>query len=256
MRDGRGAHGEGTIGVAADATRAVVSAACGDQNAPAAGRRDRRCNVRDSGQTERRSWAFAAMDHSDDRPLTLCYLTVPRDPQSIVPMQEMVCRQAAARREARGDVRTRSAPSRPGSHGPRPDHAARSHVRATTHRFPEWLMSLLPLERSSPADAVVEALRDEILGGAYLPGTRDRRRGGPGAARRPARPRARRAGAARARGAAGPLAASRARGRADLGRRRARPVRHAARRSSSPGWRRWCAAVPPTTSGSRPRSRA
>jgi DNA-binding GntR family transcriptional regulator len=32
-------------------------------------------------------------------------------------------------------------------------------------------MKLLPLERSSPADATVEALRDEILGGAYLPGT-------------------------------------------------------------------------------------
>ena len=32
-------------------------------------------------------------------------------------------------------------------------------------------MKLLPLERSSPADAAVEALRDEILGGAYLPGT-------------------------------------------------------------------------------------
>ena len=32
-------------------------------------------------------------------------------------------------------------------------------------------MTLLPLERSSPADATVEALRDEILGGAYLPGT-------------------------------------------------------------------------------------
>ena len=32
-------------------------------------------------------------------------------------------------------------------------------------------MRLLPLERSSPADATVEALRDEILGGAYLPGT-------------------------------------------------------------------------------------
>ena len=32
-------------------------------------------------------------------------------------------------------------------------------------------MTLLPLERSSPADATAEALRDEILGGAYLPGT-------------------------------------------------------------------------------------
>ena len=32
-------------------------------------------------------------------------------------------------------------------------------------------MTLLPLERSSPTDATVEALRDEILGGAYLPGT-------------------------------------------------------------------------------------
>ena len=32
-------------------------------------------------------------------------------------------------------------------------------------------MTLLPLARSSPADAAVEALRDEILGGAYLPGT-------------------------------------------------------------------------------------
>jgi DNA-binding GntR family transcriptional regulator len=32
-------------------------------------------------------------------------------------------------------------------------------------------MTLLPLERSSPADATVEALRDEILGGVHLPGT-------------------------------------------------------------------------------------
>ena len=32
-------------------------------------------------------------------------------------------------------------------------------------------MTLLPLERSSPADATAEALRDEILGGVYLPGT-------------------------------------------------------------------------------------
>ena len=33
-------------------------------------------------------------DHSDDGPLTLCYLTVPRDPQTIVTMQEMVCLEA------------------------------------------------------------------------------------------------------------------------------------------------------------------
>ena len=42
-------------------------------------------------------------------------------------------------------------------------------------------MTLLPLERSSPADVAVEALRDEILGGAFLPGsassTRRSRRG-------------------------------------------------------------------------------
>jgi DNA-binding GntR family transcriptional regulator len=33
-------------------------------------------------------------------------------------------------------------------------------------------VTLLPLERSSPADAVAEALRDELLGGALLPGSR------------------------------------------------------------------------------------
>ena len=43
-------------------------------------------------------------------------------------------------------------------------------------------MSLLPLERTSPADVAVETLRDEILGGSYPPGTalvgrRGRRRG-------------------------------------------------------------------------------
>jgi DNA-binding GntR family transcriptional regulator len=32
-------------------------------------------------------------------------------------------------------------------------------------------MSLLPLERTSPADSAVEALRDELLGGMYPPGT-------------------------------------------------------------------------------------
>jgi DNA-binding GntR family transcriptional regulator len=32
-------------------------------------------------------------------------------------------------------------------------------------------VSLLPLERSSPADAIADALRDELLGGALLPGT-------------------------------------------------------------------------------------
>src|SRR3954451_3449580 len=32
-------------------------------------------------------------------------------------------------------------------------------------------MSLLPLERSSPADSAAEALRDEVLGGLILPGT-------------------------------------------------------------------------------------
>ena len=32
-------------------------------------------------------------------------------------------------------------------------------------------MSLLPLERATPADAAVETLRDEILGGSYPPGT-------------------------------------------------------------------------------------
>ena len=32
-------------------------------------------------------------------------------------------------------------------------------------------MKVLPLERSSPADLAVEALRDEILSGAHLPGT-------------------------------------------------------------------------------------
>jgi DNA-binding GntR family transcriptional regulator len=32
-------------------------------------------------------------------------------------------------------------------------------------------VTLLPLERSSPADAVADALRDELLGGALLPGT-------------------------------------------------------------------------------------
>jgi DNA-binding GntR family transcriptional regulator len=32
-------------------------------------------------------------------------------------------------------------------------------------------VSLLPLERTSPADSAVEALRDELLGGMYPPGT-------------------------------------------------------------------------------------
>jgi DNA-binding GntR family transcriptional regulator len=32
-------------------------------------------------------------------------------------------------------------------------------------------MSVLPIERTSPADAVAEALRDELLGGLVLPGT-------------------------------------------------------------------------------------
>ena len=32
-------------------------------------------------------------------------------------------------------------------------------------------MTLLPLERTSPADDVAEALRDEVLGGCYPPGT-------------------------------------------------------------------------------------
>jgi DNA-binding GntR family transcriptional regulator len=32
-------------------------------------------------------------------------------------------------------------------------------------------MTLLPLERATPADDVAEALRDEVLGGAYPPGT-------------------------------------------------------------------------------------
>ena len=37
---------------------------------------------------------LAAMDHSDVRPLTLCYLTVPRDPQSIVAVSYLVARRA------------------------------------------------------------------------------------------------------------------------------------------------------------------
>ena len=37
---------------------------------------------------------LAAMDHSDVLPLTLCYLTVPRDPQSIVPVSYLVARRA------------------------------------------------------------------------------------------------------------------------------------------------------------------
>ena len=38
-------------------------------------------------------------------------------------------------------------------------------------------MSLLPLERATPADDVAEAVRDEILGGSTLRAARSRRRG-------------------------------------------------------------------------------
>jgi hypothetical protein len=34
------------------------------------------------------------MDQSEECPLTLCYLTVPRDPQTIVTMPEVVCQEA------------------------------------------------------------------------------------------------------------------------------------------------------------------
>ena len=64
------------------------------------GRRDRRRPVRASGQTERRSERLPLWTRSDAGPLTLCYLTVPRDPQSIVPMPEIVVPGARRCREA------------------------------------------------------------------------------------------------------------------------------------------------------------
>lgn len=46
------------------------------------------------------------------------------------------------------------------------------HVRAATSVGMERTVTLVPLTRTGPADDVAEALRDEVLGGLVLPGTR------------------------------------------------------------------------------------
>ena len=69
--------------------------------------------------------AFAAMDHSDVCPLTLCYLTVPRDPQSIVAVPDHVA--PRAHRVATRSDTVRSAP-RPVRERPQ----VRARTRAAT----------------------------------------------------------------------------------------------------------------------------